>query len=91
MIVEIPDDNSIVKWKMNDDDEWKTAEISDLIKAYMGRPQGKWEFYEDDPNDDDMAYYKCSMCGRLIRAKEVKLLKNYPFCHCGADMRGGVE
>ena len=51
------------------------------------RPKGKWEFYEEDPNDDDMAYYKCSVCGRLIHAKEVKLLKNYPFCHCGADMR----
>lgn len=39
MIIEIPDDNSIVKWKYNDKDEWKVAEISDLIKAYE-RPQG---------------------------------------------------
>ena len=42
MIVEIPDDNSIVKWKMNDNDEWKSAEISDLIKAYEERPQGEY-------------------------------------------------
>lgn len=40
MIVEIPDDNSIVKWKMNDKDEWKSAEISDLINAYEERQQG---------------------------------------------------
>lgn len=40
MIIEIPDDNSIVKWKKNDKDEWASAEISDLIKAYEKRPQG---------------------------------------------------
>ena len=34
MIIEIPDDNSIIKWKYNDKDDWKIAEISDLIKAY---------------------------------------------------------
>ena len=39
MIIEIPNDNSIVKWKNDDKDEWKVAEISDLIKAYE-RPQG---------------------------------------------------
>ena len=36
MIIEIPDDNSIVKWKKTDKDEWKSAEISDLIKVYEG-------------------------------------------------------
>ena len=34
MIIEIPDGNSIVKWKYKDDEEWKRAEIYDLIKAY---------------------------------------------------------
>ena len=34
MIIEIPNENSIVKWKNDDKDEWKVAEISDLIKAY---------------------------------------------------------
>ncbi len=34
MIVEIPDDNSIVKWRYKDNEDWKSAEISDLIKAY---------------------------------------------------------
>lgn len=34
MIIEIPDENSIIKWKYNDKDEWKSAEISELIKAY---------------------------------------------------------
>lgn len=34
MIIEIPNENSIVKWKNDDKDEWKVAEVSDLIKAY---------------------------------------------------------
>lgn len=35
--------------------------------------------------------YKCSVCGRTLfnitdGVKNVS--KNYPFCHCGADMKG---
>lgn len=40
MIIEIPDDNSIIKWKKNDKEDWKSAEISDLIKSYEERPIG---------------------------------------------------
>lgn len=38
MIIEIPDGDSIVRWKKNDKDEWESAEISELIKAYEKRP-----------------------------------------------------
>ena len=38
MIIEIPDENSIIKWKYNDGEDWKIAEISDLIKAYERPP-----------------------------------------------------
>ena len=41
MIIEIPDENSVIKWKNGDNDEWKSAEISDLINAYEKRPQGE--------------------------------------------------
>ena len=58
-------------------------------KRDFERPQGKWDFYEDDSDDTGMAYYRCSVCGRLIHAEEAKLLKNYPFCPCGAAMRKG--
>ena len=37
MIIEIPDEDSIIKWKYSDRDtneKWKFAEVSDLIKAY---------------------------------------------------------
>ena len=35
--------------------------------------------------------YKCSVCGRLlvnITDGKNTVAKNYPYCHCGADMRG---
>jgi hypothetical protein len=38
--------------------------------------------------------YKCSVCGRLlvnITDGKNKVAKNYPYCHCGADMRGEAE
>ena len=38
--------------------------------------------------------YVCSVCGRmLVNITDGKnmVTKNYPFCHCGADMRGGRD
>ena len=35
--------------------------------------------------------YKCSVCGRLlvnITDGKNNVAKNYPYCRCGADMRG---
>lgn len=35
--------------------------------------------------------YKCSVCGRLlvnITDGKNNVAKHYPYCHCGADMRG---
>jgi len=79
MIIEIPNENSIVKWKNGDKDEWKYAEISDLIKAYE-RPKGEWIFRQGVTCG---GYYKCNICGEVERAE-----KN--FCpNCGAEMVGG--
>ena len=58
MIIVMPFDNSIVKWKNDDKDEWKVAEISDLIKAYE-RPQGEWSLVEYKKNIDLV----CPHCG----------------------------
>ena len=80
MIIEIPNENSIVKWKNEDKDEWKVAEISDLIKAYE-RPQGK---LIDIGNTGACNF--CSVCEEFI------LSTHYYFCpNCGADMRGEKE
>lgn len=87
MIIAIPNENSIIKWKNNDKDEWKYAEISDLIKAYE-KPQGKWILSSIQVVGEN--WYKCSICGRKIRTN-THHLKEYPFCHCGAAMRGKEE
>lgn len=103
MIIEIPDDNSIVKWKKNDNEDWKSAEISDLIKAYEGRPKGEWK-YAEYPNLNKEVYY-CSNCDIAFpieyvlaesinpTIKELTVFEKdsrYNFCPCcGADMRKG--
>lgn len=72
MIIEIPDDNSIVKWKYNDNDDWKIAEISDLIKAYENQiplpriykcPKCLYLFNGRDNPD------KCPKCGTEIKGE----------------------
>ena len=60
------------------------------------RPQGEWIKVKEERMSVDMSgeivtRYKCSECGRLIAILPSKLA-DYPFCHCGADMRkGGKE
>lgn len=47
----------------------------------IGRPKGKWIIL------DDCEYFmaQCSVCGKI---EDSRMVKNYPFCRCGADMRG---
>ena len=50
------------------------------------RPQGEWELSSIQVVGEN--WYKCSICGRKIRTSTYHL-KEYPFCHCGAEMRKG--
>ena len=78
---------------------WNPEIISAIDNAptvELDRTQGEWEFYAESSDDTSMAYYKCSVCGRLVIAErkvftDVTLLENYPFCHCGADMTGKIN
>ena len=50
------------------------------------RKRGKWLEFTNTNHT-----YVCSVCGRTlvnITDGKNKVTKNYPFCHCGADMRG---
>jgi len=49
-------------------------------------PKSEW-IKEDNGKTTDL--YRCSICGRSIMLCKNADLTNYPFCHCGADMRGG--
>ena len=44
------------------------------------RPQGEWIIVDDT----EQFIAKCSVCGRI---EDSRMVKDYPFCHCGADMR----
>ncbi len=83
MIIEIPDDNSIIKWKAVGEEDWNYAEISDLIQAYEERQQGEWIRRSE-------RWYACSNCGLGFIGV---CLHGFNFCpHCGAYMRErGVE
>ena len=59
----------------------------------IARPQGEWIMQR---HDLDGCFYTCSNCGRMIRVslfiddpEDNETLADYPFCHCGADMRKG--
>ena len=56
------------------------------IMAQQERKKGKWIELTNTNHT-----YVCSVCGRmLVNISDGKnnVTKSYPFCHCGADMRG---
>ena len=60
-----------------------TKALNLAIKALEERPQGKWIKFEAGHCTN---FFKCSLCGRIINTIKEKPC-DYPFCHCGADMR----
>ena len=72
------------------DDDYKRECITELINgvpsAQPERIKGHWVEIASSNHT-----YKCSVCGRLlvnITDGKNNVAKNYPYCHCGADMRG---
>lgn len=60
--------------------------IEQLPPAQPERIKGRWIEIASSNHT-----YKCSECGRLlinITDGKNNVAKNYPYCHCGADMRG---
>lgn len=62
--------------------------IVDSMPTVEERPQGKWILQYRACGDE---FYTCSLCERAIEVDYPQTLKDFPFCHCGADMRGGAE
>lgn len=53
------------------------------------RAKGEWIGVKTSCDIGHRFYY-CTKCGREIDLIEGERLEDYPFCHCGADMRGKV-
>lgn len=81
-------------------DEDKLKELTDDIVERIKngdivvkdeRPQGEWEEIKTSCYIGHK-FFCCSKCNREIDLIEGESLEDYPFCHCGADMRkGGAE
>lgn len=72
----------------------KTSEGYPLMDL---RPKEKGEWIMQR-HDLDGCFYTCSNCGRMIRIplfiddpEDNETLADYPYCHCGASMKGGVK
>lgn len=62
-----------------------------IDKKIIERPQGEWLYdgvYRDENNLIVGDMYHCSICKRSIIISLTKPVDLFPFCHCGADMRG---
>ena len=77
--------------------EREYAVLSDVIEAVhhaptvdaVERKRGEWLELTNTNHT-----YVCSVCGRMlvnITDGKNNVAKKYPYCHCGADMRGEEE
>ena len=76
------------------DDNFPLSTVIDQLQSVPSvtptRKVGKWIKVTDT---EFGIGYKCSECGRFILTESVdgRKLKDYPYCHCGAEMRGSEE
>lgn len=76
-------------------DTWSIKDVADTFKKHglivVQEPKtGHW-ILNDNQGVQAVGYltYHCSECGREICSKyhgKISLLKEYPYCHCGAKM-----
>ncbi len=69
-------------------DDAPTVEIATNLQPNcnnLQQTQGEWVLAYCSCGD---RYYTCSICHRAIEVNNGQSLKDYPFCHCGAAMRG---
>lgn len=73
------------------DSKSKEGIASDIIDEIDNAPtvepkKGKWI-----RQAESRTIFFCSNCGREINTYPFTRTDNFPFCHCGADMRGDEE
>ncbi len=59
--------------------------VKKMQPTVSARELGEWVFEYDN---HIAKFYHCSVCGRRLTVLTEHSLSEYPYCHCGADMRG---
>lgn len=76
-------------WEMimyRDDAEKVARKFAEMLGIIPIKRKGEWIETQRGIHVTD---YKCSCCGRTVRDDTgYDVSKDYPFCNCGADMRG---
>ncbi|MBP5413662.1 MAG: hypothetical protein ILN61_00220 [Lachnospiraceae bacterium] len=76
-------------WEMTmyrDDAEKVARHFAEMLGILPVERKGEWIETQRGIHVTD---YKCSCCGRTVRDDTgYDVSKDYPFCNCGADMRG---
>ena len=91
LIIDIDNDYfEIIKYRVEHGDDYKPYTLIANGIPYEERPQGEWGCRKKGVH---VSQYACSNCGRTVMDDTgYDVSKDYPFCHCGADMRkGGAE
>ena len=89
LIIEIDKDYyEIIKFRVENGDDYKPYTVIAKGEPYEERPKGEWIVLVDA---DNIQTCKCSICGRMVDIANREFDK-FPYCHCGAKMqKGGVE
>lgn len=67
--------------------EFKAVMDNAVFTVEPERPKGEWIVLVDA---DNIQTCKCSICGRIADIANREFDK-FPYCHCGAKMKGGAE
>lgn len=76
----------------SNEESYSNIELEKIIDAQPTieeRKTGKWIISN---TNSKVTTYKCSECGRIVHDDTgYDVSKDYPYCHCGADLRGELK
>lgn len=71
---------------------WHVLECNKLARELEKKQERKTGRWIISNTNSKVTAYKCSECGRIVYDDAgYDVSKDYPYCHCGADMRGNQK
>ena len=80
------DDLNAIFWRNSHRDEWNSADLDEMVRAYEDEPYTELEYEETvyrEGTDKALFYvFRCKACDKLVLTLDIN--HEYEFCpHCG--------
>lgn len=86
--IAIIDEEMLSNFRIDDPLVMVATDKMGFTRGIQLKPLKTGHWIKDYDNSTLDGLYHCSVCGRKLWIPKEEAVSDYPYCHCGADMRG---